>query len=228
MACGDKKAACGVAVLDPELTLTMPASVSAATGIDAISHAVETYVTRPRNEISLLFSRAAWNHLSQNFARVLENPQDLVARSGMSLGACFAGLAIENSMLGATHALANPLTARFGIAHGQAIGLMLPHVIRFNGIEVDAWYHVLVEEAGYLNGVAVNGSASQHTSTEILAEVVRELASKAGLPDRLRECGVDFKRLRALAAEAASQWTGGFNPRKVGEEELLKLYEAAY
>ncbi len=100
MACGDKKAACRVAILDPDLTSSMPSSVRAATGIDALSHALETYVTKPRNPVSQLFSRRAWQLLVAGFPRVLENPGDLAARSAMLLGAHFAGAAIENSMFG--------------------------------------------------------------------------------------------------------------------------------
>ena len=111
MACGDKKAACRIALLDPKLTLTQPPRITALTGIDALAHALETYVTKRRNEISLVFSREAWRLLAGNLARVLEDPNDLNARAAMQLGASLAGLAIENSMLGAAHALANPLTA---------------------------------------------------------------------------------------------------------------------
>ena len=128
MACGDKKASCRIALLDPELTLTQPESVSALTGIDAISHAVETFVTKRRNPVSLLYSREAWRLLAGNFKTVLKDPDNLDARAAMQLGAAYAGVAIENSMLGASHALANPLTATYGTAHGQAVGLMLPHV----------------------------------------------------------------------------------------------------
>ncbi len=145
MACGDKKATFRVALLDPELTLTQPPRITALTGIDAIAHALESYVCRTRNPASMAFSREAWLLLGANFKHVLENPADIEARGGMQLGACFAGLAIENSMLGAAHALANPLTAEFDVPHGQAVGLMLPHVIRFNGAEVGSWYFELLE-----------------------------------------------------------------------------------
>ncbi|HEX7449575.1 MAG TPA: iron-containing alcohol dehydrogenase [Pirellulales bacterium] len=223
MACGDKKAACRVALLDPTLTVTQPASVTALTGIDAVAHAVETYVTNRRNAVSLAFSREAWQLLAENFERVLSHRDDLDARGGMQLGACFAGLAIENSMLGAAHALANPLTAFYDIAHGKAIGLMLPHVIRFNGVEFDGWYRELLEYVPRTNGAARHVNAS-----EVLAEVVAKFAGEAGLPGKLSQCGVDRHRLPELAADAARQWTGGFNPRKVGEQELLSLYEAAF
>jgi alcohol dehydrogenase len=222
MACGDKKASFRIAILDPTLTVTQPAKVTAVTGIDAIAHALETYVTTKRNAASLAFSREAWQLLEGNFARVLEHPEDLVARGEMQLGACFAGLAIENSMLGATHALANPLTAEYDIPHGEAIGLMLPHVIRYNGVEYDHWYHELLETT-----VGSNGDHRCGRASEVLAMRVAALVAKAGLPTRLSERGVAAEKLAQLAADAAKQWTGTFNPRKVGAEELLELYRQA-
>ena len=100
MACGDKRASCKVAILDPELTLTQPSQVTALTGIDAISHALETFVTTKRNSMSSFFSKESWRLLASNFHQVLTDPNDLDARASMQLGAAFAGLAIENSMLG--------------------------------------------------------------------------------------------------------------------------------
>lgn len=223
MACGDKKASFRIALLDPTLTVSQPQRVTALTGIDAIAHALETYVTKVRNPVSLAFSREAWLLLGENFARVLAEPGDLDARGGMQLGACFAGLAIENSMLGATHALANPLTTHYDIVHGQAIGLMLPHVIRFNGEEFGAWYTDLLEGTGGANGFPPPDSGCQG-----LADYVARLAREAGLAERLSSCGVQREKLPQLAAEAAKQWTGSFNPRRVGEADLLALYEAAF
>lgn len=223
MACGDKKASFRVALLDPRLTVSQPARVTALTGIDAIAHALETYVTKVRNPVSLAFSREAWLLLGENFARVVREPENIEARAGMQLGACFAGLAIENSMLGATHALANPLTTRYGIVHGQAIGLMLPHVIRFNGAEYAPWYRDLLEGTG-----GANGFPDPDSGFEGLADFVAKLAGEAGLADTLSQCGVERGKLAEMAAEAAKQWTGSFNPRRVGEAELLALYEAAF
>jgi len=220
MACGDKKAACRIALLDPQLTVTQPPQVTALTGIDAITHALETYVTRPRNPVSLIFSREAWRLLEANFARVLDDPQNLEARGAMQLGAYFAGLAIENSMLGAAHALANPLTQHYNVVHGQAVALMMPHVIRFNGQEVGRLYAELLPSP--------NGAEhAPDAASSALADRVSQLVAKAGLALRLRDVGVASDRLRVLAADAAKQWTGGFNPRPVGEEELHQIYEAA-
>ena len=113
MACGDPKAAPRVAILDPLLTVTQPRQVAACTGIDAIAHAVETAVTKKRNELSWLYSREAFRLMTANFDCVFEQPDNLEARAAMQLGAAYAGTAIENSMLGAAHSAANPLTARF-------------------------------------------------------------------------------------------------------------------
>ena len=223
MACGDKKASCRIAILDPNLTLTQPPRVTALTGIDAIAHAVETYVTKPRNPISLLYSREAWRLLAGNFGRVLDDPDDLDARSAMQLGASYAGIAIENSMLGATHALANPLTATYGIVHGEAIGLMLPHVIRFNGEHFAVWYRELLEASGDHKRMPTPSSGP-----EGLADFIASLVEQAGMATRLPDRQVEREKLPELAASAATQWTGTFNPREVGTPELLGLYQRAF
>ncbi|MFV1966769.1 MAG: iron-containing alcohol dehydrogenase [Pirellulaceae bacterium] len=223
MACGDKKASCRVALLDPVLTLTQPPRVTAVTGIDAIAHALETWVTTRRNPISRTFSREAWRLLAGSFAQVLERPDDLEARGGMQLGACLAGLAIENSMLGAAHALANPLTATFGIIHGEAVGLMLPHVIRFNGQLHGEWYESLSRPAS-----TAAGPPAPESGAAGLAELVSALVAKAGLSLRLSQLEVDEAALPQLAVAASEQWTGKFNPRPVSPSDFLDLYRQAF
>jgi alcohol dehydrogenase len=221
MACGDKKAACRAALLDPSLTISMPAGVTAATGIDAISHAVEAHVTTKRNPISHLFSRRAWKMLATGFPRVLDNPQDLEARGAMLLGAHLAGAAIENSMLGATHALANPLTARFDITHGQAIGLMLPHVVRYNSSVVGPMYARLAADVELC-------AADDPSASHALAEWVAGIVAKAGCPTTLSACNVPRDALPKLASDAAQQWTATFNPRPVDVHSLEELYRCAW
>ncbi len=223
MACGDKKASCAVALLDPELTLTQPAHVTALAGIDAITHAVETAVTRPRNAVSLLFSREAWRLLARNFPRVLQDPTCLEARSAMQLGASLAGIAIENSMLGAAHALANPLTARFAIPHGQAVGLMLPHVVRFNASVVAAEYGMLLTDIQ-----AQTDQPSLPQGAEGLADFLTEILLLAGLPVRLAQLDVPLSALPACAEDAAKQWTGTFNPRPLTVDDFYSLYRQAW
>lgn len=222
MACGDKKASCAVALLDPKLTVTQPPMVTALTGIDAISHALETFVTKKRNDCSLAFSREAWRLLAGNFTKVLANPEDLEARGAMQLGACFAGLAIENSMLGAAHALANPLTSHYGVVHGQAVGVMLPSVIRYNGETFGDLYENILRVPVDLP----NYPRPEH-GAQGLAELVESWVAKAGLATKLSQLSINGERLEQLSADAAQQWTGNFNPREVGPEELSRLYQAA-
>jgi alcohol dehydrogenase len=212
MACGDKKVAFRISILDPEVTLSQPRMVTAVTGIDAIAHAVESLVCLKANPVSRVYSLAAWQQLEPNFEKVLHNPSDLAARAAMQLGAHFAGMAIEASMLGVCHSCANPLTAHYGITHGTAIGLMLPHVVRFNSANVEATYRQFA---------AV-------TSGEQLATRIQEMVKAAGLPTRLSEVNVDDGILPLLAHEANQQWTARFNPREVGENEILEIYRAAW
>ncbi len=224
MACGDPKAAARIAVLDPSLTLSQPAQVTACSGIDALAHALETLVTRPRTALSLMFSREAFRLVVAGLPRVLASPTDLEARGCMSLGAAWAGTAIENSMLGAAHSAANPLTAHFGVAHGQAVGMMLPHVVRYNARE-PAVAHAYAEVACAAE-LALPSEAPE-TAAENLARRVESLLELAGLPRTLEPCGVKPKDIPRLAEEAARQWTAQFNPRPVAAADFQVLYAAA-
>src|SRR5262249_49150022 len=150
--CGDKKAAFRASILDPEVTVSQPRNVTAVTGIDAIAHAIESFVCTKRNPVSTMCELASFRHLEPNFEKVLRTPTDIAARSAMQMGAYLAGMAIENSMLGVCHGCSNPLTAHYGITHGVAIGVMLPHVIRFNALAAGSHYSALVEESGLANG----------------------------------------------------------------------------
>jgi len=207
MACGDEKAAFRVAILDPELTVSQPAVVTAIAGYDALSHAVESYVTAKRTPASDLFAREAWRLLEANYERVLAEPRNLDARGAMLLGSHYAGAAIELSMLGATHACANPLTAHYGIAHGAAIAVMLPHVVRWNMHHVAGRYADLGDR---------------------LPDRLEALAHAAGLATTLRALEVREDSLETLAADAAKQWTGTFNPRPFDAIAALQLYRAAF
>jgi alcohol dehydrogenase len=219
MACGDPGAAFRIAILDPRLTVSQPAGITATAGFDAVSHAVETYVTTKRTPASTLFSLEAWRLLEASYQRVIGNPQDIAARGAMQLGAYWAGLAIENSMLGATHACANPLTANYNTEHGVAIGLMLPQVVRWNGSVAGDRYHELLKHVG---------APDSGDPSEALARRLEQMIEVGGLAKGLRSAGVPEGDLPRLAEEAASQWTGKFNPRPFGAAEALELYRRAY
>ena len=200
MACGDPKAAFRIAILDPALTVSQPAAVRAAAGYDAISHAVESYVTTARNPASDLFAREAWRLLNSAYERAMNQPADMQALGDMLLGSHYAGIAIEHSMLGATHACANPLTARYGTPHGVAIASLLPHVVRWNA--TDRYADLSAD----------------------LAARLEQLAQAGGLATRLAAPQQD---LEALAGEAARQWTGRFNPRPFDAAAALEIYQCA-
>ncbi|EEF58057.1 iron-containing alcohol dehydrogenase [Pedosphaera parvula] len=225
MACGDPKAAARIAILDPVLTLSQPARVAACTGIDTIAHAVETAVTKKRNALSLMYSHEAFKLTVNSFPTVMREPKNLEARGRMLLGAALAGTAIENSMLGAIHAAANPLTAHFGVVHGQAVGIMLPLVVRFNGQDA-------IARKGYAELASAPeiacASDGHHEALEALIARLEGLLNLAQIPRSLADCGVDRSKIKIMAAEAANQWTATFNPRAVSEKDFVELYEAAF
>ncbi len=225
MACLDPKVAARIAILDPELTISQPPRVTACTGIDAIAHAVETAVTKKRNPLSLMFSHEAFKLCANSLDRVMSHPLDVDARGRMLLGAAFAGTAIENSMLGAAHSAANPLTAHFGVVHGQAVGLMLPAVVRFNAHEPAA-RRAYAELASAPEIACV--SDGEGAAVEALVARLEKLLNHAGMPRSLADCGVKREMIPILAAEAAQQWTANFNPRRVTAEEFASLYEMAF
>lgn len=212
MACGDKKAQFDTVILDPTVTNTLPKSVAAITGIDAIAHAVESYVSTKRNPLSEMFALHAWKMLESNF-QIAINKEHLDARGKMLFGAYLAGLSVENSMLGAAHACANPLTARYGITHGVAVSLMLPHVIRFNEQIVGDFYQELYSKGN-------------------LGDRIESLIECSDLPNTLQECSVQYPisstDLPTLAKEASVQWTAQFNPRPVGLDDFKRLYEKVF
>jgi len=216
MACGDRRAPAEgglrprVAILDPDLIASAPKAVAAAAGIDAIAHAVETAGTNARTARSRELSLAAWQLLEPAFPKLMSGANDEEARGRMLLGAHLAGAAIEQSMLGAAHACANPLTARFEIRHGVAVGLLLPHVVRFNGAAGGNPYEAL------------------SATGEELARRIEACLDAAMLPRRLTDCGIPKDALPELAEWASKEWTATFNPRPVASREMLSIYEAAY
>ncbi len=211
MACGDPKALFRAVVLDPELTLSAPRWVRSVSGFDAIAHAVESLVTTRSTSESRALSRRAYALLNGAFEGVLAQDPAIDPLSRMQLGAHLAGAAIEKSMLGAAHAAANPLTARHRITHGEAVALMLPHVVRFNAEAANDAYTELI----------TGGS-------EALATRLEQVRRLGDLAAGLQERGVPRDTLQLLAKLASEEWTGGFNPRSVTERNFLELYESAY
>src|SRR5438093_3561998 len=225
MACLDPKAAARVALLDPALTVSQPPLVTAHTGIDAIAHAVETAVTRKRNDLSLMFSHESFKLTVPSFPQVLRNPKDIEARGRMLLGAALAGMAIENSMLGAVHAAANPLTAHYDVVHGEAVGLLLPHVVRFNAQDRSA-KRAYAELASAPEIACVSDGLD--AAVAALVARLESLLNAAQIARSLADLGVKRSKTKVMADEAAKQWTAGFNPRSITTKDFEQLYQAAF
>lgn len=209
MACGDPSAQFKAVLLDPGLTKTVPKPVRGAAGIDAAAHIIETWVSTKATEASRALTLLAWQRVKPALLPSIESTEDDDVRGAMLMGAFYAGAAIEASMLGAAHACSNPLTARYGTPHGVALGILVPHVVRWNAEAEAAQYERL-------------GGA------DALASWIEQAAAAAGFPSTLREIGAKEDDIPALADLAATQWTGTFNPRPMGAEGARRIYELAY
>jgi alcohol dehydrogenase len=219
MACGDPKALARVAILDPNLTLSQPPAVATLTALDALSHALESAVCTKRNPVSSAYSAEAFRLIASAIRPLLEERQEgngrparssisIETRGRMLLGAALAGSAIENSMLGAAHATANPLTARFDLAHGHAVALMLPHVVRLNASDPAI--------------AAIYDAFGSHLGEPLLSWLEETIALA-----RLPAPGIDPAAIPELAEAATHQWTGRFNPVSLDAAGFARLYTAA-
>ena len=217
MACGGT--APGVAVLDPELTLTMPAYVTACSGLDALTHTVEAAVTKRRSHASAALAREAFQMIERSFEGVLSTPNDLDARGAMLHASALAGEAIENSMLGAAHSMANPLTKHYGVTHGQAVGQVLPTVVAYNAHDHDA--RQLYAEVARQAGIAGEADDDKDAARALIRRL-RALVAKAGFGPKIDN--VPAAAADMLAAEAATQWTAQFNPVEVDVAAFARLY----
>jgi alcohol dehydrogenase class IV len=212
-------------VLDPTLTLGLPGHVTAATGIDAIVHAVEAFTSaRLKNPLSDALAREALRLLSANLLTAVSEPQNLEARSSMLLGAHLAGLAFSNAPVAGVHALAYPLGGLHHLPHGLTNALMLPHVMGHNLEAAREQYAELAEIVE--PGCAPEGSQAK---AALLIERLQGLAKNSGLSLRLRDHGIAFEEASALAKEAMKQTRLLVNnPCEISESDAQRLYEAAW
>jgi alcohol dehydrogenase class IV len=212
------------AVLDPAVTVGLPRPVTAATGLDAMVHAIEAYTSaRLKNPMSDLMAREALQLLSANLLRVCEAPDDLDARAAMLLGAHLAGVAFANAPVAGVHALAYPLGGHFHVPHGLSNALMLPHVLGHNMDAAMTSY----AELGSLLDPSLAGQGRQAQARGFVERLI-QLSRAAGLPQRLREVGVAAGDLALLASEAMKQERLLINnPCPIGEADARRLYEAA-
>lgn len=215
-----------LALLDPELTLGLPAHVTAATGIDAMVHAIEAYasVNANNNPISRALALEALGLMGCMLLRAVQKPDDLEARTGMLLGSMLAGQAFANSPVAAVHALAYPIGGHYKVPHGLSNALVLPHVLRFNAqVAPEAYAELLPHVFPDLPSMGVAEAAYQ------FAQSMADLSQACGLEQGLREMGIARAALPSLARDAMNQTRLLVNnPRPVDEAAALKIYEAAW
>jgi alcohol dehydrogenase len=213
-----------VAILDPRLTETLPPDLTAATGMDAMTHAVESYVSQQRNPISDAAALHAVRLIRTYLPRAVQNGQDLAARGQMQIAALLAGWAFSNAMVGLVHAMAHSLGAVCGIPHGLANGLILPHVMEFNLSETPG----LLADIGMAMGVAKQGMSSAAAGETAVREM-RTFVRQIGLSQRLRDLGVTEQIMTQCAELSLSDGSIIYNPKMVAAaEEVLELYHKAY
>lgn len=215
-----------VALLDPGLTLGLPPAVTAATGIDAMVHAIEAYTSASANNnpVSKALAREALALLGGNIRRAVADGRDAAARSAMLLGSMLAGQAFANSPVAAVHALAYPIGGIYHVPHGLSNALVLPEVVRFNAVACGPAYAELAPILFHDLG-ALGARARAEAFSPALAELSRDL----GLPQRLRDVGIEREAVPRLAAEAMKQTRLLVNnPRPVSEADAAAIYAAAW
>jgi alcohol dehydrogenase len=212
-----------LAVLDASLTLGLPPLVTAATGIDAMVHAIEAYTSRhKKNPLSDMLARQALSLLSGNLVSACENGTDLAARQSMLLGACLAGQAFSNAPVAAVHALAYPIGGIFHVAHGLSNSLVLPHVLRFNMPHAAPHY---AELAGI---VVPHACGSDEARAEALIGAMQQIATITGVETTLQQVGITEADLDRLADDAMLQTRLlGNNPREITLADARAIYAAA-
>ncbi|WP_129626899.1 iron-containing alcohol dehydrogenase [Candidatus Oscillochloris fontis] len=212
-----------VAILDPLLTRTLPPMLTAATGIDALSHAIETFVSTENSPFSDGLALTAINLIGTHLRTAVQQGENMEARSQMLIAACMAGMACANSYFGVIHAMAHAVGGKFHAHHGTAISICMPHGMRFNS-EVEPERYLRIAQA---LGVSREGRSDAEVIAAGIAAVAA-LAHDCGLPSRLRDIGVPEDALPDLAATAAIDGAIFHNPREASEDEVLALLQAAW
>jgi alcohol dehydrogenase class IV len=212
-----------IAVIDPQLTRSLPPMLTAATGIDALSHAVETFVSTENTPFSDGLALAAIEMIASNLRTAVHNGEDMEARSQILMAACMAGMACANSLFGLIHALAHAVGGKFHVHHGTAISIFMPYGMRFNSEAVPERYVRIARAMGV--------DAAGRSEAELAAagiEAVATLSRDCGLPTRLRDVGVPEDALPDLAATALTDGAIFNNPRVASEEDLLEILKEAW
>lgn len=219
MVCVDPNDIPAVAIIDAELMYSLPKNLTAATGMDALTHAIEGYITRGAWEMSDMFELEAIRMIHRHLKKAVDVPNDAEARSGMALAQYIAGMAFSNVGLGLVHGMAHPLGSLFDVPHGVANALLLPTVMEFN-MEACLDKYPRIAEA---MGVDISGMTREEAS-QAAVDAVRNLAISVGIPQHLIDLDISADNIPALAAQAVEDVCTPGNPRDVTLEDIIELY----
>jgi lactaldehyde reductase len=223
MVCVDPNAIPMLSIVDAELMVSMPRGLTAATGMDALTHAIEGYITKGAWEMSDLFELKAIEMIAKHLPAAVENPSNIEAREGMALAQYIAGMGFSNVGLGLVHGMAHPLGAYYDIPHGVANALLLPIIMKYNATSCIDKYGEIAKTMG-VNTVGLSKIEAAHAAVD----AVKALAVKVGIPERLRDLNVKDEDLEKLANSAFNDICTPGNPRNVTLDEILNLYKKAF
>lgn len=223
MVCVDPNDIPVLSIIDAELMATMPKGLTAATGMDALTHAIEGYITKGAWELSDMFEIKAIELIAKHLPAATADGNDMTAREGMALAQYVAGMAFSNVGLGCVHSMAHPLGARFDIPHGVANALLLPTVMQFNLPAAIDKYGDIAKAMG----VDIS-SMTREQSAEAAVKAVKDLSVSLGIPQTLREIDIPEEALPQLAKDAFEDVCTGGNPRKITVQDILELYKKVY
>lgn len=221
MVCVDPNDIPAVAIIDAELMYSLPRSLTAATGMDALTHAIEGYITKGAWEMSDMFELEAIRMIHRHLAKAVNNPTDAEARSGMALAQYIAGMAFSNVGLGLVHGMAHPMGSLFDVPHGVANALLLPTVMEFNSCAAEAKYRQIAEAMG----VTTEGMTDAEAAVAA-CKAVKDLAIEVGIPQHLSDLGIKEEDIDRLADQAAADVCTPGNPREVTLADIKALYKS--
>ncbi len=220
MVCVDPNDIPAVAIVDPELMYSLPKSLTAATGMDALTHAIEGYITKGAWVMSDMYELQAIKMIAENLPLAVEEPTNPVGREGMALAQYIAAQAFSNVGLGLVHGMAHPMGSLHDIPHGVANALLLPTIMEFNMPKCIEKYGVIAKTMG----VDTTGMTPEQAA-QAAVDAVKALSVRVGIPQTLTELGIKEENIPALAAQAIADVCTPGNPRDVTEEEIKELYK---
>ncbi len=223
MVCVDPNAIPILSIVDAELMVSMPRGLTAATGMDALTHAIEGYITKGAWEMSDMFELKAIEMIAKHLPVAVENPSNVEAREGMAMAQYIAGMGFSNVGLGLVHGMAHPLGAYYDIPHGVANALLLPIIMKYNATSCIDKYGEIAKAMG-ANTVGLSKIEAAHAAVD----AVKALAIKVGIPERLRILNVKEVDLEKLANSAFNDICTPGNPRSVNITDILDLYKKAF